>query len=85
VTVRLGAILGVIGGPGFRVTYPNGDETSYVATVYDATVEAGTPRPDDDETVAVGWWEPASLPLGEMSHYTRALLAAVGIGSPATG
>jgi ADP-ribose pyrophosphatase YjhB (NUDIX family) len=79
VTLELGAILGVLGGPEFRITYPNGDQTSYVSTVYAATVIGGTPRPDGDETSAVAWWDPEDLPYDEMSSFTRALLAAVGL------
>lgn len=82
VAVSLGPILGVIGGPDFRLTYPNGDQTSYVTTVYDATVISGTPRPDNDETVAVAWWDRSSLPLEQMSHFTRSLLAAVRVIEP---
>ncbi len=81
VEVALGPILGVVGGPDFRLTYPNGDQTSYVTTAYAATVVGGTPRPDGDETVEVGWWHPAALPLDEMSHFTRSLLGALGVGS----
>jgi ADP-ribose pyrophosphatase YjhB (NUDIX family) len=77
VAVTLGAVLGVVGGPDFRITYPNGDLTSYVTTVYDARVAGGSPRPDGDETMDVGWWEPVALPLDHMSHFTRSLLAAV--------
>jgi 8-oxo-dGTP pyrophosphatase MutT (NUDIX family) len=80
VEVALGPILGVVGGPDFRLTYPNGDQTSYVTTAFDATVVSGTPRPDGDETVDVGWWQPAALPIDEMSHFTRSLLAALGVG-----
>jgi len=80
VSVALGRILGVIGGPQFRVTYPNGDQTSYVSTVFDATVTGGTPRADGDETSAVRWWPPDQLPADEMSAFTRALLRAVGVG-----
>src|SRR5579863_5706883 len=78
VTLELGPILAVLGGPEFRITYPNGDQTSYVSTVYDATVIGGTPRPDGDETSAVQWWDCDSLPYHEMSTFTRALLGAVG-------
>lgn len=84
VTVELGPILGVLGGPQFRMTYPNGDQTSYVSTVFAATVIGGSPRPDGDETSAVAWWDPEHLPYGEMSDFTRALLAAVGIGGDAS-
>jgi 8-oxo-dGTP pyrophosphatase MutT (NUDIX family) len=79
VQVALGPILGVIGGPEYRVTYPNGDETSYVTTLFDATVIDGSPRPDGDETSAAQWWPGDELPYGEMSSFTRALLRAVGI------
>jgi 8-oxo-dGTP pyrophosphatase MutT (NUDIX family) len=34
VSVELGAILGVLGGPDYRVTYPNGDESAYVVTAF---------------------------------------------------
>jgi 8-oxo-dGTP diphosphatase len=81
VHLSLGRILGVIGGPEFRITYPNGDQTSYVSTVFDATVTGGTPRPDGDETSAVRWWPADQLPYGEMSRFTRALLRAVGLGA----
>jgi 8-oxo-dGTP pyrophosphatase MutT (NUDIX family) len=79
VRLSLGPILGVIGGPQFRITYPNGDETSYVSTIFDATVIGGSPRPDGDETSAVQWWAPDRLPVGEMSAFTQALLEAVGV------
>jgi 8-oxo-dGTP pyrophosphatase MutT (NUDIX family) len=79
VTLELGRILGVLGGPEFRITYPNGDQTSYVSTVFDATVVGGTPTPDGDETLAVEWMDPDALPYHQMSDFTQALLAAVGL------
>ena len=80
VIVELGPILGVIGGPEFRITYPNGDQTSYVSTVFTATVVGGSPEPDGDETSDAAWWDPDHLPYDEMSTFTRALLEAVGLG-----
>ena len=79
VTVRLGATLGVLGGPDYRVTYPNGDETSYVVVVFDATVDAGQPRADGDETSEIAWFAPVDLPYGEMGQLTKALLRDVGV------
>ncbi len=79
VMVDLGRILGVFGGPEYRVTYPNGDESAYVVTVFDATIAEGTPRPDGEETSEVGWFAPGDLPLGEMGGLTRALLRDVGL------
>jgi hypothetical protein len=68
-----------LGGPEYRLTYPNGDQTSYVVTVYDATIIGGTPTADGDETSAVEWWDTTSLPSNQMSTLTRALLRDVGI------
>src|ERR1700676_4025051 len=34
VTLRLESVLGVLGGPEYRVTYPNGDNTAYVVVVF---------------------------------------------------
>jgi ADP-ribose pyrophosphatase YjhB (NUDIX family) len=79
VEIRLGPILGVLGGPEYRITYPNGDRTSYVPIVFHATVDGGTPRPDGEETSAVRWWEVEELPLEEMSTLTKALLSASGV------
>lgn len=79
VTVLLGPVLGVVGGPDYRVRYPNGDETAYVVTVFDATVGAGTPQPDDDETTEVGWFPLDDLPLDRMGSLTRALLRDIGL------
>ena len=79
VTLKLGPILAVLGGPDYRLTYPNGDQTSYVSTVFDATVIGGRPRADGDETPAVEWWDPSNLPCGQMSNFTLALLRDVGI------
>lgn len=81
VLLRLGPVLGVLGGPEYRITYPNGDVTSYVSIVFDATVVSGSPRPDGDETLEVAWWDPAALPYGEMSDFTQAQLRALGIGA----
>ncbi len=79
VMLLLGPVLAVLGGPAFRITYPNGDQTSFVSTVFDATVLAGAPTPDGEETSEVGWWDPNDLPLEEMSGFTRALLRGVGL------
>jgi len=80
VTVRLGTLLGVLGGPEFRLTYPNGDQTSYVSVLYEAEVVAGEPTPDGDETLEARWWPADGLPFDHMSDFTRALLRAVGLG-----
>ena len=79
ITVQLGDVLGVLGGPDYRVTYPNGDRAAYVVTVFDATVVGGSPRPDGDETSEVGWFEPDALPLDQMGGLARALFRDLGM------
>jgi ADP-ribose pyrophosphatase YjhB (NUDIX family) len=79
VELELGPVLAVLGGPEYRLTYPNGDQTSYVVTVYEATIVGGIPTGDGDETSAVEWWDTTSLPHNQMSTLTRALLRDVGI------
>jgi 8-oxo-dGTP pyrophosphatase MutT (NUDIX family) len=74
VVVAISALRAVIGGPEFRIRYPNGDQTSYVSTVFDGIVTGGIPRPDGEETVDTGWFHPSDLVQVDMSDFTRALL-----------
>lgn len=49
--VELTGILGVFGGPECLVTYPNGDQTSYVMTVYGCQQIGGHLHPNDGEAL----------------------------------
>lgn len=49
--VELQGIVGVYGGPNFRVRYQNGDEVAYVMTVYEALIVGGELQPDGQETL----------------------------------
>ena len=86
VVVELTGIRGVTGGPGFRMTYPNGDLVSYVPTIFDARVIDGEPRPDGEETIDVAWFTTGQLSDTALSEFTIALLgdlavAVLGYGS----
>lgn len=74
VVVELGPILGVLGGPDYRIKYPNGDLTAYVSIVYDATVRSGVPAPDGDETTEVGWFRLAEMATAELGQFAWAML-----------
>jgi 8-oxo-dGTP pyrophosphatase MutT (NUDIX family) len=74
VVVELTGIRGVVGGPQFRMTYPNGDLVNYVPTIFDARVIDGEPRADGDETIDVGWFTKAQLSDTALSKFTIALL-----------
>jgi ADP-ribose pyrophosphatase YjhB (NUDIX family) len=50
-------LIAAIGGPEFRISYPNGDQVAYVSTVYVTRVqEKLVATPDEDEVDAVGWF-----------------------------
>lgn len=54
--VELTRIIGVFGGSLFTGVYDNGDEISWVATVFEARVKSGKPRPDLDETLELDYF-----------------------------
>lgn len=69
----------VVGGPDYRVTYPNGDRVAYVTAVYDARVGCGIMRRDGAEIAEVGWWTPTEIGRDlEINDFTRALLRDIG-------
>jgi 8-oxo-dGTP pyrophosphatase MutT (NUDIX family) len=74
VTVALVGIRAVLGGPRFRMHYPNGDVVAYVSTVFEARVVGGSPRPDGDETSEVAWFSAAELATLPMNDVARATI-----------
>lgn len=82
--VEVTALLDVLGGPGFGVTYPNGDAVSYVTTIYEACVVGGTLRPDGEEVASVEWCALADLPARALGPLTTAALTRLGWLGPPT-
>jgi 8-oxo-dGTP pyrophosphatase MutT (NUDIX family) len=80
-TVRLERIRAALGGPGYRVHYPNGDLCSYVSTVFDAVVEhAGEPGPVDGHEVAeLAWFGPDEIAALDLDPLNRHLLRDAGV------
>jgi 8-oxo-dGTP pyrophosphatase MutT (NUDIX family) len=78
VEVALGRLLGVVGGPGFEVTYPNGDRCAYVSPVWEATIVEGEPVADGDEALALRWFARDALAGADLGPFCRATLVAVG-------
>ena len=78
-TVRLQRLRAAVGGPEYRVLYPNGDLCSYVASVFDAQVDGGTPSADDDEVHELGWFEVDDIAGLELDPLNRRLLTDVGV------
>jgi 8-oxo-dGTP diphosphatase len=85
--VELLRVLGVYGGPGYRLTYANGDVVSYVSIAFAARIVGGSARPDGDETAEAGWFtedELRTLPLTIWGREMSAdLLAGRDAGFPA--
>lgn len=78
VEVRLTRLLDVLGGPDYEVTYPNGDRTAYVISVYEATIVAGLPAPADGELRQVAWFTTAELETIPLTRLARATLTTTG-------
>lgn len=77
ITVELTELLGALGGPEYRVTYPNGDECSCVVVAYAARIVSGQPTPDDDEVTEVRWFALDEIDALDVNELNHALLAAV--------
>jgi 8-oxo-dGTP pyrophosphatase MutT (NUDIX family) len=73
--VDLIRVLGVYGGPDYRVTYPNGDVTSYVSVGFEARVIGGTARPDGEETSELRWFAQPELAGLDLSIWARVMSA----------
>jgi 8-oxo-dGTP pyrophosphatase MutT (NUDIX family) len=67
-------IIGVYGGPEYRVAYPNGDLASYVMTVFECKVVSGEMRPDHLESLDVRYFSEAELSAMQTSPWARIVL-----------
>jgi ADP-ribose pyrophosphatase YjhB (NUDIX family) len=67
-------LLGVYGGPSCVVTYPNGDRTAYVMTVFECEVRGGILRATSDETSAAAFVASAELSRYRTSTWVRHVL-----------
>ena len=75
IEIEIADVLGVFGGPEYRITYANGDDAGWVVTVYRAGIVSGTPAPGDpDEVQDVGWFEPHELVQLELHGSPRRTL-----------
>lgn len=77
--VELTELVGAIGGPQFRITYPNGDQVGCVSVVYTARVIGDqTPVPDHDEVDAVRWFSRDELRAPDVSAFALHTFHAIG-------
>ncbi len=66
------------GGPDFCHTYPNGDRTAFVTTLFDCRVLGGTLRADNTESLEVRFFPPDELPPLAPAHTIRIRHALMG-------
>lgn len=57
------------------ITYPNGDQTSYVNLTFRMRHVSGEPRPGDDEQTDARWCDVDALPPMDPDYRDRVLLA----------
>jgi 8-oxo-dGTP pyrophosphatase MutT (NUDIX family) len=53
-------IIGCYGGPANRLTYDNGDQISFVSTVYACRLVGGTEHLEPGEIAEIGWFDQAT-------------------------
>jgi 8-oxo-dGTP pyrophosphatase MutT (NUDIX family) len=82
--VRLERLCSALGGPGYRVHYPNGDLCSYVSIVFDAVVVSGE-LAGDDEVAELRWFHRDEIGELDLDPLNRHLLRDVGVLSGAAG
>lgn len=76
--VRLIGLRAAVGGPGYRVHYPNGDVCSYVSVVFDAEPVSGE-LAGDDEVAELRWFRRHQITELALDPLNRHLLDDVGV------
>lgn len=73
-------LLGTVGGPDYRVTYANGDQVSYVTSVYrvELDTDLAAPMPDGEEVTDLGWFVPSEIATDEFGVFVRSLFRDIG-------
>jgi 8-oxo-dGTP pyrophosphatase MutT (NUDIX family) len=80
--VELTGLVAALGGPGFEMTYPNGDECAYISIVFDARVVGGDLVADGVEVSHCAWLTDDELQAADISTVSRSVLQAVGALAP---
>ena len=71
--VRPERVLGVFGGPGYRIHYRNGHIVDYVVTLFACVATGGSLRCLDGESIGLSFMAPAEIPPMH-TEYPRQLL-----------
>lgn len=74
VLAEIMGVVGVFGGPEFRINYSNGDTASYVVTAFEARPVDGKPRPDGLEASALRFVSRAEFEDLPMAAWTNEMV-----------
>lgn len=77
ILVELERIVGVYGGPGFTVRYPNGDACAYITTVFEARSAQTSGTPDGVEVVEIRFFSEAEIASVRTARWVSEVLADV--------
>lgn len=80
--VEIESLAGVFGGPDFLVTYANGDQTAYVAIVFEARAVGGELRPLDGEARELRYFQPEDVILDQMGDGSRTVFETLILNTP---
>lgn len=72
--VRLVRILGVYGGPEFLVNYSNGDQVTYVMTLYEGQVVGGALGAGEDEVLELQYFARERLAEVKVARWVEVVL-----------
>ena len=75
--VRLTRLVGVFGGPHYIVNYRNGDRTSYISSVFEATIAGGHVRAEESEIRELRFVSEAEALALEVAPWIPEVLSAV--------
>ncbi len=70
------SVLGVFGGPAFRVRYQNGDETAYVMAAFECRVHSGVLRLDGEESLELRYFAQSEIDALDLAPWARIVLPA---------
>ncbi len=78
--VEVSQLVGVYGGPDFRLRYPNGDEIESVAILFEGRVIGGRRAPDGVEISELGYFTREQAEHLAMSPSARVLMLLIRLG-----
>ena len=71
---KLTRLLGVFGGPEYLITYSNGDQTSYVMSVFECEIISGELKPNDGEMLEFGYFSKEELSSLKLAPWAASVL-----------